>query len=105
MALTLSPDEAFVVQARFQLQGAEAVSHSVQESAYEMMVYANKVAGSESKLLTTYSGSLVKDILEYTVQTELPGLPPGIYRLATLVTLRKPIKAAGYHEGPIVQVS
>ncbi len=105
LALTLSPQEVFVVQARFQPQRAEAVSPSAQEFAYEMMVYANKVASSESKLLTTFSGSLVKDVPEHTVQTEVPGLSPGIYHLVTLVTLRTPIKAAGYHEGPIVQVS
>jgi len=105
MVLTLSQEEAFVVQSRFRFQSAEAVSHSAQESAYEMLVYVNKVGSSESKLLTAYSGNLVRDVLEHTVQTEAPGLSPGIYRLVTLVTLRTPIKAAGYHEGPIVQVS
>ncbi|HSL44677.1 MAG TPA: hypothetical protein VK897_14670 [Anaerolineales bacterium] len=105
MALKLSPEEAFVVQARFQLQSSDAISLSGQESVYEMMVYANKIASSESKLLTTYSGSLVNDALENTVQTEVPGLSPGMYRLVTLVTLRTPIAAAGHHEGPIVQVN
>jgi len=105
MALTLSPEEAFVVRAHFQIQSTEAVSLFTQESAYEMMVYANQIGSSESKLLTTYSGRLVNDVVENTVQTEVPSLSPGTYRLVTLITLHTPIKAAGYHEGPIVQVS
>ena len=105
MALSLSPEEDFEVQAGFQLQGPEARSLAAQQSAYEMKVYANKVTNSESKLLTTYRGSLVKDVLEYTAQMQVPGLSSGLYRLFTLVILQSPVKMSGHHEGPIFRVS
>lgn len=105
MTLMLSPNETFVVQARFQLQGPEAPSLTAQESSFEMKVYANEVTGSTSRLLTTHRANTVKGVIAYTAQTQVPGLSPGLYRLFTLVTFRAPINLAGYHEGPIVHVA
>jgi hypothetical protein len=104
MALPLRPNEPFVIQARFQLQGPDARSLTAQKSSYEMKVFANKVTSSESKLLTTYNGNLAKDVLEYTAQRQAPGLSPGLYRLVLRVTLGAPNRLAGYHEGPVIRV-
>jgi len=102
---SLNAEEDFVVEAHFQLQGAEARSLTAEKSPYEMKVYTNKIVGKESKLLTTYSGNLVEDDLEYTVQMDMPGLSPGSYRLVTVVTLDPPKQLADYHEGPIIKVA
>jgi hypothetical protein len=104
MTLILTSEKTFVVQAHFQLQGPEASSLTAQESSYEMNVYAEELASGESKLLTTYSAKLIQDVLEYKAPAEVPGLPPGLYRLFTLVTLDAPIKVVGYHDGLIIQV-
>jgi hypothetical protein len=97
-------EESFAIEARFQLQSSETRSLTAQKSAYEMKVYANELASGESKLLTTCSESLVKDVPEYTAQTAVPGLSPGVYSLVTLVTLGAPNRLAGYHDGPVIQV-
>lgn len=102
--MTLSPDEAFVVQAHFQLQGSEAAPLSAQESRYQLKVYANEVTGGRSKLLTTQSAHLVKNVLEYTPKAHAPRLSPGIYRLVTQVILYAPIKAASSHKELFVEV-
>ncbi|MBI1880746.1 MAG: hypothetical protein HYR94_21425 [Chloroflexi bacterium] len=104
MALTLNPTEAFVVQTRFELQGLQAPALTAQASSYEMHVYAHEVTSGTSKLLTSYRGNLVGDVLEYTTQMQSPGLSPGLYRLVTLVTLQEPAKMIGHYEGPIIQV-
>jgi hypothetical protein len=105
MTLTLDPDEDFVVQARFQLQGPDAFSLTADEFSYEMKVYANEVTSGTSKLLTTHSANLVKDVLEYTPQADVSGLSPGLYRLVTLVTLHTPIKMAARHTRLIIHVA
>lgn len=104
LAWSLNAEEDFVVQASFQLQGPDVHSLAAEEFAYEVKVYANKIASKESKLLATYHRNLVKDDLEYTVQTEVPGLSSGPYCLVTVVTLDPPKQLAGYHEGPIIKV-
>lgn len=103
--LVLSPDEAFVLQARFQLEGPEALSLTAQESSFEVKVYAREVNSGTSTLLTTYSADLVRDVFEYSTQMQVSGLSPGLYRLRTLVTLRAPINMRGHHEGSIVHVA
>lgn len=103
-ALVLSPDEAFVVRARFRLHGREAPSLTAQESSFVMKVSAYEVTSGTSTLLITCRENLVNDILEYTPQALAPGLPPGLYRLGTLVTLQAPTRMVGYHDGPIVHV-
>jgi hypothetical protein len=104
MALMLNAAEAFEVQARFQIQGPDALSLTTRESSYEMRVYAHELTGGSSTLLTRYQANLVRDVLEYTPQTPIPGLAPGLYRLLTLVTLSTPTKVVGYYEGPVFQV-
>ncbi|HXQ37413.1 MAG TPA: hypothetical protein VN843_25610, partial [Anaerolineales bacterium] len=102
--LILIHEDPFVVQARFQLQGPESPSLTTQEPSYEMKVYANEVTSGESQLLTRYSAKLVKEALQYLAPAEVPGLRPGFYRLFTLVTLSKHLRAAGYFDGPVVEV-
>jgi hypothetical protein len=104
MTLILIREEPFVVQARFQLQGPEAPSLTAQEPSYKMKVYANEVSSGKSQLLTTYSAELIQDVSQYLAPATMPGLPPGYYRLFTLITLGKPLKLAGYYDGPVVQV-
>jgi len=102
--LTLSPQEAFMVQASFRLQDPEASSLAAKETLYEIKLYANDVNRGKSLLMTTYRENLVKGVLEYTTQLQVTGLSLGLYRLLTLVTLQAPINMAGYYEGPVVEV-
>lgn len=104
-ALVLNADEAFVVQARFRLEGPEALSLTAQESSFELKVSAYEVTCGASTLLTTSTEKLVEDVLDYTPQKLVPGLPSGLYRLVTLVTLQAPTKMVGHYDGPIVQVA
>lgn len=100
----IHPAEAFMIQTRFRLQGQEAPLLTAQASAYQIQVYANEMNGGKSTFLTSYNGTLVKDVLEYTVQTQAPGLPSGLYRLITLIDLQEPVKMTGHYQGPLVQV-
>jgi len=104
MTLILTPEEPFVVQARFQLKNFEAPFLAVQEFSYEMKVYANAVTSGKSKLLTTYQARLIQDVLEYVAPAEVPGLSPDLYRLFTVITLRAPIKMAGFYGKTIIHV-
>ncbi len=104
MTLTLAPEEPFVVQAHFQLLGPEAPSLTAHKCSYEMRVYANKVTSGKSMLLTTCSAELIQDVLEYKAPAEVPGLPPGLYRLSTVVTLGPHIMMAGFYGKTIIHV-
>jgi len=101
-ALISSSGEAFVVEARFQLHGPEALSLTAQESAFQVQVYAREVTSGTSTLLTTQRVSLVEGVLKYTAQMQLPGLSPGRYRPLTVVRL---LNMLGHREGPIVHVA
>ncbi len=105
MALALNSAEAFVVQVRFELQGPQALALTTQISPFEIRIYAHELTSGASTLLTTYSGNLVENVVEYTTQTQALGLSPGLYRLITLVTLHAPAKMVGHHEGPIVHIA
>ncbi len=104
-ALMLNADEAFEVQVRFQVHGPEAASLTVQGSSFDMRVYTREVTSGRSTLLITYSENLVENVLEYKPQRLVPGLPPGLYRLVTLVSLQAPTKMVSHYDGPIVQVA
>jgi hypothetical protein len=99
----LSSDEAFVLQASFHL-GAEVIPLAAQKPPFEMRVYAYEMTSGKPTLLNTHQGTLVEDALDYAPEAQVPGLPPGLYRLITLVTLQAPVTMIGCHEGPIVQV-
>jgi hypothetical protein len=103
-ALMLNPAEACVVQVHFHLQGPEAHAITAQEPSFEIRVYTHEVTSGASKLLSTHSASLVEDVFGYTAQIQAPGLPPGIYRLVTLVALHAPAKLVAHYEGPVIQV-
>jgi hypothetical protein len=105
LTLVLTPEEPFIVQARFRLQGPDSDSLTTQEPSYEMKVYANEVTSGKSRLLTTYSTKLIQDALEYTASAEVSGLPLGLYRLFTVVILSAPIKMAGFYGKTIVNVT
>lgn len=104
-ALVFNPNEAFVIQPCFQLQGAMATSLTTQESSYEVNVYAYDMTCGASKLLTSHKANLVKEVLGYAVPLQAPGLSPGLFRLMTVVTLQAPDKTMSYHEGPVIQVT
>jgi hypothetical protein len=99
----LSSDEAFVLQASFHL-GAEVIPLTAQKPPFEMRIYAYEMTSGKPTLLSTHQGNLVEDVLDYAPETQVPGLPLGLYRLITLVTLQAPVTMVGCHEGPIVQV-
>ena len=105
VALTLAPEESFVVQARFQLQGPAVQFLTTQAFSFEMKVYANEVTSGASMLLTTYSAKLIQDVLEYTASAEVPGLPLGLFRLFTVVILSAPVKMAGFYGKTIINVT
>ncbi len=102
--LLLNPGEGFVVQVRCRLHGPEARSLTVQGSSFDTRVYAREVTTSAFTLLTSHSENLVADVLEYRLQELVPGLPPGLYRLVTVVTLQGPTKIAAHYDGPVVHV-
>jgi len=103
--LLLKPGEGFVVQVRYRLHGPEVRSLTVQGSSFDTRVYAREVTTSALALLTSHSENLVADVLEYRLQELVPGLPPGLYRLVTVVTLQGPTKIAAHYDGPIVQIA
>jgi hypothetical protein len=103
-ALILNSGESFVVQTCFRL-GPEALSLTAQESAFQTEVLATELTSGKSILLATPKGKLTRDVLEYPVTMRAPGLPPGLYRLLTLVTLQPPINMLGHYEGPIIRVT
>lgn len=103
--LTLTHEQPFIVQARFLLRGPDAQFLTTQQSSFEMKVYSNDVTNGKSKLLTTYSTMLIRDVLGYTTPVEVKGLSPGLYRLFTLIIFRRPIKLAGFYGKTIIQVT
>lgn len=103
--LTLTPEQPFIIQARFLLRGPDSDSLTTQEPSYKMRVYANEVTSGNSKLLTSYSARLIPNVLKYTVPAEVPGLSSGLYRLFTVVILGVPIEMAGFYGKTIIQVT
>jgi hypothetical protein len=100
-ASILNCEEVFVVEARFRLRGSAVPSPGAEGM---MKVYVSEVTSGKSQLLTTCKAILTYDELEYAVLAEAPGLPPGIYRLFTHITLNTPIRVVGYHDGPVIRV-
>jgi hypothetical protein len=103
--LTLNREEGFVVEARFQLQGSAVPSLGAQGSPYEMKVYVSEVTSGKYQLLTTSSVTLIQGGLEYAALASVSGLPSGLYRLFTLVTVGEPREVAGHYDGPIIRVN
>lgn len=104
MTLMLSPDEAFIVEVNFHLEGIEAPSLASQNAAYEIVFMAHEVTSGMSTSLTTYKGNLVEGVLNYKDEMPVYGLPAGLYRLVTLVKLQEPVMMVAHHEGTVFQV-
>jgi hypothetical protein len=102
--LFLSPEEAFLIQVLFQLEGPEAPSFVAQGSPFEVTVLAHERTSGTSKSLTTYRATLVEGVLEYTTHVKGQGLLPGFYRLVSKVTLQDAAKMRDQYEGPMLQV-
>ena len=105
ISLSVKAREAFVTQARFQLRPAKDSTGEVHDSDYEISVFANEIGGSHSQLMASSYGRLQENVLDYMARMEAPGLPPGVYRLVTLVTLHTPTSMTGHYEGPIILVN
>jgi hypothetical protein len=105
ITLTLSRDEAFAIQVHFHLQGSGALALAAQGSSFEIKAYANEMTVGTPRLLTTFSANLVKGAFDYTAQMQAPGLPSGLHRVVTLLTLDTPVKMVVYHEGPVVEIT
>ena len=103
--LTITPNEDFLVEVSFRLEGTEAPSIMHQGSLYEIKVYANDMTGGSSVMLARHEANLIKEIFEYKNQISVSGLPPGLYRLVTLVTVNEPILLGSFSEGPFVRVA
>jgi len=102
--LILTTREPFLVGIQFQIEEPQSNSVGIQGSSYEIKVYANKIINGKAGLLATYSAKLNPYVLQYFTLVTMPGLPPGFYRLFTLITLGNPVKQAGYCDGPVIQV-
>jgi hypothetical protein len=100
----LDQGEACVVQIHFQLEGLEASSITADETPFEVQIYSWEVARGGSSLLKSYRANLVKDLLEYSAQIQIPRLPTGLHRLFTQVALDEPFKMISYFEGPVIKV-
>lgn len=103
MALVLNPQEVFVVEARFQIQSSEA-SFAAQKPSYAMKVCVMEITSGRAELLGTCIAKLIQHGTEYAALAEMPGLPPGLYRLFTVVTLGVPIEMAGYYDKTLIEV-
>jgi hypothetical protein len=103
-ALMINPGEAFVVQARFQFHGPRTPSFPAQGTSFDMRVYAREVTSGTSTLLATCTEDLGADVPEHTPRVQAPGLPLGLYRLVTVITLHAPTKMVAHYDGPIVHV-
>ena len=104
MTSRLVPKQSFIVQARFQLQGEDVRSLTAQEHFFEVKVYTNEMTSGSTKLLTTYRAKLIRDVMEYDVRREVPGLLPGLYRISIVIFLRKPVKLGGFYDKTIIHV-
>jgi hypothetical protein len=102
--LIYNSEEAFIVQTRFQLKGIDALLITSQESPYVVKVFFNEVTSSKSWLWTTHRTHLTRDLLEYSVLVDVSGLPTGLYRLFTVVTLGESFKMAQFYSNIIIQV-
>jgi hypothetical protein len=102
-ALVLPGDSAFVVRVSFRLQGVDL--SALAGTPYTTEVYAHGVTSHTSVCVASATAELVEDRPDYTSLLRADGLPSGIYRLATLITFPKPLRMAGYHNGPVIQVS
>jgi len=97
MSSILSREEAFLLEACFQFQGVEPQHFPIWESTFEIKLFGKETNGRRTKLLTTYRAELVRDVLEYKVPIEVPGLQVGLYCLSTVVTLDGPTRVGGFH--------
>jgi hypothetical protein len=104
MTLTLTAEEPFLVQTHFHFRGLDARPLTPWERSYEMKVYAHEITRGQSSLITAFGATLMEDVAGYTAPAQVPGLPPGVYRLFTVVTLGAPIKVAGFYSKTIIQV-
>jgi lipopolysaccharide export system protein LptC len=104
-ALFLDPDEAFLVQVLFKLGGSEAYSLTAEEPPFVVEVHARELNSGTSTELAIYSANLEKDVLEYTVPVQVPGLSRGLYRLRTLVKLQPPIEITRVYAGPVIDLT
>lgn len=104
MTLILTPEEPFMLQAHFEIQMPYAQGLSLQESSFETKIFVSEISSGNSQLLKTYSAKLIQDVFEYTVAIDLGGLPLGLYRLFTVVTLHRPIKLVGFYAKTFIDV-
>jgi hypothetical protein len=102
--LMLTPEEPFILQAHFQLQVPNAQELTLPESSFETKIYASEISNGNSQLLKIYSAKLIQGMSKYTVPMELGGLPTGLYRLFTVVTLHRPIKLVGFYGKTFIHV-
>jgi hypothetical protein len=101
MTLTLVFGEPYFIQAQFQIQGPDVHSLTALKPSCELKVYANEVTSGKSWLLTTSSTELIQNVAEYRIRAKIPRVPPGFYRLFTVVNICAPIKMAGFYENAV----
>lgn len=104
MTLILTPEEPFILQAHFELKMPYAQRLTLQESSFETKIYVSEISSGNSQLLKTYSAKLTQDVFKYAVPIDLGGLPLGLYRLFTVVTLHRPIKLLGFYGKTFIHV-
>jgi len=102
--LRLEPGEAFEVSVRFRMRDEDLISLTSQRAAYQLQIYAIEVTSGVSRPLGTYPGHLSPDRTYYDPLIKVPGLPPGIHRLLTVVTARLPGERLDRFDGPLIRV-
>jgi hypothetical protein len=105
MTMIFTPEEPFILQAHFQINLPNAQALTFQESSFETKIYVSEISHGNSQLLKTYSAKLIQDVFNYTVPMEVDGLPLGLYRVFTVVTLHGPIKLLGFYGKTIIHVA
>jgi hypothetical protein len=103
--LGLKPGEAFEIRVRFLLRDADVKAMTSHCPSYQVQVYAKEAANGTSALLTTHDGHLTEGCADYAPRIVIPGLPRGLFRLLTMVTLLAPNKGLVHRDGPSINVA
>lgn len=102
--LRLEPGEAFEVNVRFWMRDEDLISLTPQGPDYQVRIYAIEVTSGISRPLATHPGHLSPDRTYYDPLIAVPGLPPGVHRLLTVVTVQLPGEMLDRYDGPLIRV-
>ncbi len=102
--LILTPQERFLIQIDFEIQGSDALAACNEQCPYQVKVCAHPVTGGPFQELVAMRAKLAPGTLQYTVRAKASGVLSGTYRLITRIRLDSSPSVAGYHTQMAVQV-